>query len=308
MAPSSVEPVLSARARLGECPLWDGARQRLFWVDIFNHRVHQLDPGTGDDRYFDLGDAVCCIVLTKGDRLLAALRDRLAFVDADTGAVQPLLQFEFSRPDTRFNDGSCDPQGRLWVGSASTVPGRAALYRFDPDGTLHIMETGLTTTNGPRFSPDGKTFYLTDSPARRIYAYRFDAATGSIADRRVLVDLDGEVGEPDGTAVDASGHRWCALWGGWCVVHFDANGREVERLPMPVQCPTCPAFGGRELTELYITSASVGLSQAEIQRGHQAGDVFHVSGVPRGLAAHPFDSSLLAPERSTGEAHAVRPQ
>jgi sugar lactone lactonase YvrE len=307
MAVPLVEPVLSARARLGECPVWDAVRQKLFWTDVYNHRVHEFDPSTGQDRYFDLGEAVGSVALAGPDRLLVALSDRLAFVDLDTGAVQPLLQLEFTHADTRFNDGKCDPQGRFWVGTVSTVPGHAALYRFDPDGALYVIQPGLTISNGLGWSPDGKTFYLTDSATRCIFAYGFDGATGSLSDRRVLVNLQGEAGEPDGLAIDRRGHLWSALWNGWCLVHFDASGRELERLPMPVQCPTCPVFAGPSLTELYVTSASVGLSQAEIQRGYEAGDLFHVSGVPAGLAVHPFDSSQLAPDRSTGEAHAVRP-
>jgi sugar lactone lactonase YvrE len=291
----SVEPVLPARARLGECAVWDPQRQRLFWVDTYNHRVHRYDPRSSSDRLFDVGDAACCIALAGGDQLLVALRDRIAMLDLDTGRVTDLQHVEFSRADTRFNDGKVDPQGRFWVGSMSTVPGHAALYRYDPDGSLHIMETGFTTVNGPNWSPDGKTFYLTDSPTRRIYAYRFDGKTGSISGRRVLIDLEDQVGEPDGMAVDRAGHLWSAQWNGWCILRFDASGRELERLPMPVQCPTSMAFAGPALDEMYITSASVGLSQAEIQQGYLAGDLFRVSPVPQGLPTQPFASSRFEP-------------
>jgi sugar lactone lactonase YvrE len=306
MANPSVEPVLSARARLGECPLWDPERQRLHWVDIYNHRVHSFDPRTGGDQHVDVGDTVGSIALAGDGRLLIALSDRIALLDVDTGSVTPLQHVEFSRADTRFNDGRCDPQGRFWVGSISTVPGHASLYRYDPDGSLHIMETGLTISNGLGWSPDGQTFYLTDSPTRCIYAYRFDGDSGAISDRRVFVELADKNVEPDGLAIDQRGHLLSALWNGWCVVRFDPSGRELERIPVPVQCPTALAFGGAHLTDLYVTSASVGLSQADIQRGHQAGDLFRVSGLPPGLAGHAFAARRPPPAPSTGEPHAVR--
>jgi sugar lactone lactonase YvrE len=287
----AVEPVLPARARLGECPVWDPERQRLFWVDVYNHRVHEFDPTTNSDRSFDTGDVVPALVLARGDRLLLALRDRLAFLHLDSGEVEVLRQLEFSLPDTRFNDGKCDPQGRFWIGTVSQEPGQAALYRYDPDRSLHVMETGLTISNGLGWSPDGATFYLTDSHVRAIYAYRFDGGPGTISDRRVLINLSRGAPEPDGLTIDRRGHIWTALWNGWCIAHFDASGREIERIDLPVQRPTSVSFGGPRLADLYVTSASVALSQAEIQRGFQAGDLFRIpaaaEGIPTGAYAAP---------------------
>jgi sugar lactone lactonase YvrE len=285
---SSAEPVLSVRARLGECPVWDAGRQQLDFVDVYNRRVHQFDPLTGHDRFFDTGDVATAIVLAGEDRLLLALQDRLTFLHLDSGEIEALCRIEFSRHETRLNDGKCDPQGRLWIGSMSKEPGHAALRRYDPDGSLHVMETGLTISNGLGWSPDGATFYLTDSPRRTIYAYRFDGGTGAISHRRIFAELDDKDVEPDGLTVDRRGDVWSALWNGWCVVHYDANGKEIEREPLPVQCPTSVTFGGPDLSDLYVTSASVGLSQEDIQRGILAGDLFRISTPSAGLVACSF--------------------
>jgi sugar lactone lactonase YvrE len=298
--------VLDARARLGECPVWNPARQELDWVDVYNHRVHRFDPASGRDRVFDAGDVVSALSLVgdgaeddagSDDLRLLALRDRLAFLHLASGEIESLHRLTFARPDSRLNDGKCDAQGRFWVGSMSREPGQAALYRYDPDGSLHVMETGLTLSNGLGWSPDGATFYLTDSTERRIHAYRFDAASGSIHDRRVLIDLGDEAVEPDGLAVDQRGHLWVALWDGWCVARFDARGREVERTPLPVQRPTSLAFGGPDLADLYVTSASIGLSQEEIQGQFLAGDLFRISTDSTGLPSHRFHSRTAHPPR-----------
>jgi sugar lactone lactonase YvrE len=290
MSDVTVERVLAARARLGECPVWDSGRAQLVWVDIYNHRVHEFDPATGRDRYVETADVVSAIVPTVGDRLLIAQRDRLALLDFDSGELEPVCTVALPR-DCRLNDGKCDARGRFWVGSISEHPGDAALYRYDPDGSLRVMETGLTISNGLGWSPDGKTFYLTDSPKRAIYAYRFDEETGAIADRRLLVDLGDEAVEPDGLAIDRDGNLWSALWDGWSVVCFDSDGRELLRAALPVQRPTSLAFGGDGLADLFVTTASVGLSQAEIQRGFHAGDLFRLGPTAGGLAPHPFAGS-----------------
>ncbi len=284
----SVQNVLTTRARLGECPMWDADRQQLFWVDIFNHRVHQFDPATGQDRHFDVGDLVGAIALAGQDRLLLALRDRLAFLNTQTGEVTTLHQIDFPYPNTRLNDGKCDSHGRFWVGSISEEQGQAELYRYDLDGSLQVMETGLTISNGLGWSPDGATFYLTDSAPHKIYAYDFVAETGAIRDRRVLIDLSDEIAEPDGLAIDQQGNIWSALWNGWAIACFNSDGQEISRVKVPIQRPTCVTFGGSNLTDLYITSASVGLSQQEIKQGFFAGDLFRFSTQAIGLPTQPF--------------------
>jgi sugar lactone lactonase YvrE len=294
MSVSKVEHVLTARARLGECPVWDPEHATLAWVDVYNHRLHQFTPATGRDRYFDTGEVVASIALTHDDRLLLALRDRLALFDPETAALEELCRIDLGHADTRLNDGKCDARGRFWVGSISKSPGDAALYRYDPDGSLHVMETGLTISNGLGWSPDGRTFYLSDSPQRKIYAYRFDAESGTIADRRVLVDLGDEPVEPDGLTVDGAGHLWSALWNGWCIACFDADGKELGRRALPVQRPTSVTFGGERLADLYVTSASVGLSQAEVQRGICAGDLFRIAADVPGLPTNRFVAARAA--------------
>ena len=279
--------VLESRARLGEGPCWDAQARRLFWVDIYNHRVHEFDPATGSSRFFDVGETVGCLAPAGSARLILGLRHHLAWLDTRTGSVEPFLQFE-TRSSVRCNDGKCDAQGRFWFGTMSTTGAEAALYRYDQDGLLQVMETGLTVSNGLGWSPDGGTFYLTDSPARLIYAYDFEQASGRLRDRRILVDLRGQAFFPDGLAVDREGCIWSAMWDGWCVIRFDATGREMLRVPMPVQRPTCCAFGGPDLSTLFITTAAVGLGEAEIERSFQAGDLFALDTAVTGFAASRF--------------------
>ncbi len=284
----SAQNLLHARARLGEGPLWDSDKQVLYWVDILNHRVHVFEPSSGDDCHWDVGGVGSALALMAGEKLLVAMGDRITTLDLTSGAVDTLATLTFDTPGTRCNDGKCDPQGRFWVGTLSPEPGTAALYRYDPDGSVRTMETGLTISNGLGWSPDGDTFYLTDSPQRKIFAYRFDGATGEISDRCIAVDLGDEAVEPDGLAIDRDGNLWTALLDGWAVACFSPAGKALGRVKLPVQRPTCPTFGGPGLSTLYVTTASVGLSQQEIQQGFYAGDVFAIAAPTPGLPTHPF--------------------
>ncbi|MCL6433818.1 MAG: SMP-30/gluconolactonase/LRE family protein [Leptolyngbyaceae cyanobacterium HOT.MB2.61] len=286
----SPQPIVPTRARLGEGPCWHAATQMLYWVDIYNHRVHQFDPATKHTRYFEIDDMVSCAVPAGLYQLIIAKRHSLAFLDTRDGSVTPILTIEAEarHPRNRLNDGKCDSAGRFWIGAMHPENPVCGLYRYDPDGSLHQMESGLTISNGLGWSPDEHTFYLTDTPQQRIYAYDFDLQSGSIRNRRVFIDLSNESFFPDGITIDRNGCIWSAMWDGWCVIQFDPDGQEMQRVPMPVQCPTSCTFGGAELNMLYITSASVGLSQAAIEKNFYAGDLFCLPTDSVGLPSHTF--------------------
>jgi sugar lactone lactonase YvrE len=277
---------VAARARLGEGPIWDDRAGALRWVDIYNRRVHAHDPLAGTDRFAEVEDVVTAIALTRDDSLLLCLRDRIVRYDPRSGTSETLHRFDLA-PGDRLNDGKVDPTGRFWIGTASKNPGDAALFRYDPDGTVRQMEEGLTISNGLDWSPDGRTFYLTDSPEKRIHAYDFDPAAGTISNRRVLIETSGDP-VPDGLTVDSEGFIWSALWEGGEIVRYSASGREVGRVALPVPLTTSCTFGGEGLRDLYVTSASVGLSQDEVDEAAASGDVFVLRNAGTGLPAARF--------------------
>jgi sugar lactone lactonase YvrE len=284
----SVRNVLTVRARLGEGPVWDAATQSLFWVDIYNHRVHRLVPTTGAECIYDVGDVVSAVALGPSDTLLLAQRHHIAWLDLQSGRAEHLQAIEDDRPGNRLNDGKCDANGRFWIGSMAEGEGEGRLYRYDPDGSVHVVETGLTISNGLGWSPDQQTFYLTDSPTKRIYAYSYDAEAGTISDRRVLVDLTAEGFFPDGLAVDEDGCIWSAQWDGECIIRYAPDGTELARIAVPVPRPTSCAFGGADRRDLYITTASVGMSEKEVDRNVSSGDLFCVRTDTAGLLTNRF--------------------
>jgi sugar lactone lactonase YvrE len=170
-------------------------------------------------------------------------------------------------------------------------PGAGALYRLDPDLTVHTMLTGVTISNGLDWSLDGRRMYYVDSPTRRIDTFDFDMATGSIANRRTFVEVPADAGVPDGLTVDAAGFVWLALWGGAALRRYAPDGTLERVVPLPVTHPTSCAFGGAALDELYVTSARRPLDAEEKARQPQAGGVFRlrpgVAGRPANLFGRP---------------------
>jgi sugar lactone lactonase YvrE len=220
---------------------------------------------------------------------VAALADGFWAV-AEDGAASRLADVQSDRPDLRFNDGKCDPQGRFWAGTMARDhrPGAGALYRLDPDLSVHLMVDGVAISNGLDWSLDGRTFYYIDTPTHRIDRFAFDPASGAISDRRPFVTIDPADGNPDGLTVDAAGGVWVALWDGWTVRRYRPDGSFDRDLRLPVSEVTCAAFGGPDLDELYITSAWELLSEAQHAAEPLAGALFRARPGVRGRAPTPF--------------------
>jgi L-arabinonolactonase len=282
-----VEHILSINNQLGEGPLWHPDEEVLYWVDINDQCFYRLEPDTGQHERFDVGVPIGCLAFRAGGGLTMGVKNGFAFWEPGTEALRTIADLEADWDDTRFNDGAVDPQGRFWAGTLGREA-QCALYRLDPDLSVHRMETGITTANGIGWSPDHKTMYFTDSGPRMIYAYDFDPATGAIENRRLFVHTPEEAGVPDGLAVDSEGFIWSARWDGWKVTRYDPDGKVEREIKMPVQRPTSCAFGGPDLNELYITSASVGLRAAELREQPLAGDLFRLKTDFRGMPESKF--------------------
>ena len=276
--------VLSIRAGLGESPVWDGGQRALYWIDGRKPSINRFDPATSDNRAVATPEPVHAIALTRGQRLLCAFEASLGYFDCTTGALERVATL-IAGVEDNLNDGACDRAGRFWVGSKARdwVTPVGALFRCDPDGSVHRMDEGFRLSNGMGWSPDDRTMYFVDSAPREIYAYDFDLASGAIRNRRTLVCIAEEHGLPDGMTVDAEGFLWVAQWSGGRLVRYDPDGAISLTIPMPVKRPTSLAFGGPDLATLFITSGTMRMSEAELAAEPLAGHLFALDTEVRGL-------------------------
>jgi sugar lactone lactonase YvrE len=271
-----VELVFDAKAELGEGPVWDSASECLYFVDIERSRVHRFHPTTHTSRSYDAGSMVGAVALAEAGDLVMAVCHGFARLDLDSGRVRMIAEVEAGRQDQRMNDGKCDPAGRFWAGTMAFDhrSGAGALYRLDPDGRVQTMVRDVTISNGLDWSADGRLMYYIDTPTRSIDVFDFDPASGAIANRRPLVQVADRQGFPDGMTLDADGGIWVAFWGGSAVRRYTADGALDREIRLPVTQPTSCAFGGRDLSDLYITTAATTLSPEERARQPRAGGVF----------------------------------
>lgn len=284
---ATVECVLDIKAELGECPVWCGQEQALYWVDIYAGRLNRFDPATGQNRVWTLPEPIGSFALATDGAVLLALKSGLWRYDLGTQERVALARPEPHLPNNRLNDGRCDRQGRFWVGSmqdpVDPAAPQGALYRFDADHRCVPLVDGLFVANGLAFSPDGRVLYHSDSfkAVRRIWAWDLDIDDGVISNRRVFVDTEGMPGRPDGGAVDADGCYWMAGNDGGEIVRFTPEGKIDRRIALPVAKPSMLAFGGPRLDVIYVTSIrpSSGLEDQPL-----AGSLFAVEAGVTGLS------------------------
>jgi sugar lactone lactonase YvrE len=275
---------------LGEGVTWDAARGRIISVDIMRGRVHLYDPASGRRRTLDAGQPVGAAVPRRQGGLMLALRDGFATLDPDSEALRFVAHVELDKPGQRMNDGACDHAGRFWAGTMCMQerPGLGSLYRLDPDGTVHTMATGIGISNGIDWSLDRTRMYYVDSLTQRIDQFDFDPAAGTIANRRPFAAIDANDGCPDGLTVDAEGAIWVALWGGSAIHRYLPDGTLDRILRVPVSYPTTCAFGGPTLEDLYITSATIPLSESERRLQPFGGAVIRCRPGVAGRASHAY--------------------
>ncbi|XP_050402142.1 regucalcin [Patella vulgata] len=287
---------------VGEGPHWDDKTQSLLYVDIMSNDVYKWKPETKENSKIHLDDFVSLVVPTEKNDYIISLGKSLARLDWNTQKVTVLKEFD-STIATRFNDGKCDASGRLYAGTMSLESAPCvlehecgSLYSYGVDGTIQTHETKVTISNGLAWTQDNKTMYYIDSTPRKVYVYDFDLASGKMSNRRTLINFpDYEPGEimglPDGMTIDTQDKIWVACYSAGRVVRFDPETAKILQVVKidAVKTTSC-CFGGKNLDELYVTSAKAGYTEEEFRtKDPLAGSIFKVSGLGvKGYPAYPF--------------------
>jgi sugar lactone lactonase YvrE len=268
-------------AALGEGPCWDPVAGVLYWTDIPACQVHRL-AADRTHTVWDTGQPVGAIVPRAGGGLVLAAKDGFWTLDPVTGRQALLAHAEPDVPGNRMNDGACDKAGRFFAGTMAEdeSPGAGALYRLGTDHEVTRVLGGVSVSNGIGWSLDESRMYYVDSPTHGIDVFDYDAASGTIGNRRVFTSVGGDGVMPDGLAVDADGCVWVALWGGGALARYGPDGRLKQTLEVPAANVTCCAFGGSDLGTLYITTAA--------GPGRCGGALFACRPGAAGLPANPF--------------------
>ena len=283
-----VHCAFAAGAVLGEGPVWVADEQALYWLDIKGRRIHRYEPTTKQAASWETPFRIGSLAPRASGGFVGGSERGFIAIDADLSRFEPIADPEPHLPENRFNDGKVDLRGRFWAGTMDDAEqaSTGSLYCLELDLSWRRHDEGYAVTNGPAFSPDGRYLYHNDSAAQTVF--RFELTDDGLREKQVFARFGEGQGYPDGMTSDREGFLWIAFWDGWCLRRLSPTGEVVGQIDLPVQRPTSCAFGGEGLDRLYVTSARVGLSPAELARQPLAGGLFAVETGATGFVTPKF--------------------
>lgn len=273
-------------AHHAEGPCWWPATGRLRFVDMLHGAVIELD-GDRHQRLAVPSEIAAMIRPRTAGGAIVATESGLALAEHEDLSDLTEVVSLFADPAIRTNEGGCDPQGRLWIGTMAyeKTAGAATVYRWDgPGREASVAWDGAGISNGLGWSPDGTLAYWNDTPTGQVTVFDHDPERGPV-DPRPFVRIPEDTGHPDGLTVDADGGVWVALNHGSAVHRYTPEGRLSEVIELPVRQVTACTFGGASMDRLYMTTSRENLSAGEEPA---AGSIYLVEPGVRGLEPLPF--------------------
>ncbi|MEO9964350.1 MAG: SMP-30/gluconolactonase/LRE family protein [Reichenbachiella sp.] len=280
--------------KLGEGAIYNYVTREFWHIDIEGKSFYTTRVDDKKQRQFEVGQRIGTIVPSDSNRAVVALQDGIYSYSLLSNEMNLICSPEDTIPNIRYNDGKCDSQGRLWVGSMglNQKKYRASLYSIAYGEPRQRLDS-ITISNGIVWSGDNQTMYYTDTPDGNVKAFDFDEKTGDISNKRIVIEI-GELGFPDGMAIDAEGMLWIALWNGNMVGRWDpSTGQLIGKVSVPAHNITSCAFVGDSLDSLIITTARVDMSDDELKANPLSGSLFVVVPGVRGVKSHFYQ---MAPE------------
>lgn len=267
------ETAVQCKCVLGEGPLWHPTENLLYWTDISTGRMFRYDPREEAYEKFYEGETVGGFTIQEDGSLLLFMEEG-AVKKYQDGKLEPVIQEIPGDEDSRFNDVIADPEGRVFCGTLSSGDHIGSLYRLDKDGSITKLMEDIATPNGFGFTLDEKRMYFTESRKHVIHVFDYDKKSGEISNRRDFVKSPEVEGIPDGMTVDKDGYIWSARYNGGCLMRYNPQGEEERRIEFPVKKVTSVTFGGKDLENIYVTTASKNEENPEIS---DAGELFRLN-------------------------------
>ena len=261
----------------GEAPILDPATGLLWVVDTGNPVCAEIAPETGNIRELRADGNLQCLGLRKGGGWIAVLEDDVVLCDDKLEIIKRLGNPVEGQDNMVLGDGTAGPDGCFYFGAFNCedlYSKQGCVFRVNRDLTIDKVIDGLALPNGMAFSCDGTKFYLTEMFAGCIWSFCFNEEEGTFTEKNKFADIPEEKGLPDGLIIDAEDCLWSAHWAGFRITRYSPDGTVDREIDMPVPTPTCMGFAGKDMNDLYITTARKGLSDEELREYPDSGDLF----------------------------------
>jgi sugar lactone lactonase YvrE len=294
----NISAVVNKKCELGEGTWWDSNLQQLYWFDGFGHELYIFDPKTGGNQTFSINNKIGCVIPCRTkDTLVMCLQDGVYLFNKNSKELRCINNVESEIKNNRLNDGACDSRGTLWFGSMSMTANQenckfevtGSLYSLTPGGELKKHFDGVGISNGIAWNADETIMYYVDSTTQCVFSYEFNAEDRELSGKKVVIEIPRNEGVPDGMTIDTEGMLWVAHFGGGRISRWDPHAsRKLEEILLPVTNVTCCCFGGYDLKDMYITTATTGLTKEQLGKESLAGSLFRIKLEVQGIQQYYF--------------------
>lgn len=264
-----------SKSVLGEGPLYNSNENSLYWTDIKDNKLYKYDLLSKQIKSYYFGKPIGSFAFTDDNKIISTTNDGFEYLDLVNEKTIYIIDPEDKIPNNRFNDGKCDSYGRYFAGTMDNNEKEinGSLYCYNGE-KIEKKEENLFISNGLGWNSNSTKFYLTDSPKRIIYVYDYNLETAGLSNRKIFAKIDEKDGYPDGLCIDEEDYIWSAHWNGWKITRYKPNGSIDSIYQLPVPKVTSCNFGGEDMKTLFITTASVDLTEEELKNAPLSGNVF----------------------------------
>ena len=286
---SEPKPLWKIRCILGEGTLWVGEHNSIYFVDIKKKKICSFNIKNKKKKIFKVNKEIGFIAHIKDHIFILGLQGELRIQNLKSKKILKSIKIEPNLKLNRINDGKTDPAGNLWFGTMDNLERKiekGSLYKLDKNFKLIKVDKNYRITNGPAFI-DKYNFYHTDSPKKTIYKIKINK-NNKIVSKKIFKKLSSDEGSPDGMTLDKNKNLWVAHFHGACISVFNKKAKLIHRVQFPAKNITNCAFGGKNTKELYVSTATKGMSKADLRKFRYSGFFFSVKTNAKGVLQKKF--------------------
>ena len=286
---SEPKPLWKIKCTLGEGTLWVREHNSIYFVDIKKKKIFSFNVKNKKKKIFKVNKEIGFIAHIKDHTFILGLQGELRIQDLKSKKILKSIEIESNLKFNRINDGKTDPAGNLWFGTMDNLERKiekGSLYKLDKNLMLTKVDKNYRITNGPAFI-DQFNFYHTDSPKKTIYKIKINKKN-KILSKKIFVKFTPEDGSPDGMTLDKNKNLWVAHFHGASISVFNNKAKRIHKINFPAKNITNCAFGGDNNSELFITTATKGMSKEDKQKFSYSGCLFSVKTNSKGILQKKF--------------------
>ena len=286
---SEPKPIWKIKCTLGEGTLWVKEHNSIYFVDIKKKKILSLNIKNKKKKIYKVNKEIGFIAHIKNHTFILGLQGELRIQNLKSKKILKSIPIETNLKLNRINDGKTDPAGNLWFGTMDNLERKiekGSLYKLDKNLVLNKIDKNYRITNGPAFI-DQSNFYHTDSPKKTIYKIKINKKN-KIISKKIFKKFSPEDGSPDGMTLDKNKNLWVAHFHGACISVFNNKAKLIHKINFPAKNITNCAFGGKNNKELFISTATKGMSKADIQKFSYSGYLFSVKTNCKGILQKKF--------------------